>query len=97
MPVRTGWRLCGWLSISRGGYVCGRDFRPIEVIPLSAGFRDQRVRQRETQTAIYMFEDGVNVNQALTLTVEGVQNNAWDGILRTIERERSLIRSRAAK
>jgi hypothetical protein len=75
----------------------GRDFRPVEVIPLSAGFRDQRVRQRDTQTAIYMFEDGVNVNQTLTLTVEGVQNTTWDGILRTIERERSLIRSRAAK
>ncbi len=75
----------------------GRDFRPLDVIPLTTGFRDQRIKQRESQSAIYLFEDGVNLNQGLTVSVEGVPNNSWDAILRSIERERSLVRSRISK
>ncbi|MEP6690344.1 MAG: hypothetical protein ABJD07_04260 [Gemmatimonadaceae bacterium] len=75
----------------------GREYRPLEFIPLSAGFRDQKVRQRETQSAIYLYEDGPNPDQALAVTVEGVPNAAWESILRTVERERAAIRSRVPK
>ncbi len=75
----------------------GREYRPLEVIPLSIGFRDQKVRQKETQSAIYLYEDGVNPNQPLTITVEGVANASWDSTLRTIERERASVRSRSKK
>ncbi|MDQ6828812.1 MAG: hypothetical protein M3081_08100, partial [Gemmatimonadota bacterium] len=75
----------------------GRDFRPLDVIPLTTGFHDQRIKQRESQSAIYLFEDGVNLNQALTVSVEGVPNTTWESILRSIERERSVVRSRISK
>ena len=75
----------------------GRDYRPGEIIPLSSGFGEQRLRQRETQTALYLFDEQVNIAQPLTVTVEGVENSSWGGILRTIERERSLVRSRAGR
>lgn len=75
----------------------GRDFRPAEIIPLSSGFGEQRLRQRETQTALYVFDEAVNIGQPLTLTVEGVENNSWGATLRAIERERSLVRSRAGR
>ncbi len=73
----------------------GRDYRPLDLVPLSAGFWQQRIRQREVQTAIYVFEEGINVNQPLVITVESVRNSSWSAILRAVERERALVRSRA--
>ena len=75
----------------------GRDFRPAEVIPLTAGFGSQRLRPRETQSALYLFDDAVDVDQPLTVSLAGQQSVSWTSILRTIERERALIRSRAAR
>lgn len=76
----------------------GREFRPVEVIPLTPGFGEQRIRQRETQAALYVFEDGIDVNQPLTVAVEGQRSAAWnDVMLRTIDRERALVRSRAGR
>jgi hypothetical protein len=75
----------------------GRDLRPAEVIPLTAGFGSQRLQPRETQSALYLFDGALDVNQPLTVSLAGQQNVAWTSILRTIERERALIRSRAAK
>ena len=75
----------------------GRDFRPAEALPLSAGFGSQRLQPRETQSALYLFDDAVDVNQPLTVSLGGQQNTSWTTILRTVERERALIRSRAAQ
>jgi hypothetical protein len=73
----------------------GRDFRPIEVIPLTPGFGQQRLRQRDVQTALYAFDPQVDVNQPLTVTYETTRNSDWPLILSRIERERVLVRSRA--
>jgi hypothetical protein len=75
----------------------GREFQPLEVIPLTAGFGEQRLQPRETQSALYVFEDGLDVEQALTLAVESERTDAWQATLRLIERERALIRSRASR
>jgi hypothetical protein len=75
----------------------GRDFRPVEVIPLSSGFGSQRLQPRETQSALYLFDDALDVNQPLTVSFGGQQSSAWATTLRTIERERVLIRSRATQ
>lgn len=73
----------------------GRDFRPIEVIPLTPGFGSQRLRQREVQSALYVFDPQLNVNQPLTLQYENVRSTEWPTILERVERERVMIRSRA--
>lgn len=73
----------------------GRDFRPIEVFPVTPGFGQQRLRQREVQQALYAFDPQVNVNQPLTVTYETTRNSDWPLILSRIERERVLVRSRA--
>lgn len=75
----------------------GRDFRPLDVVPLSTGFGGQRIRQREVQSAIFLFDDGININLPLTMTVESVPNASWGGILRAVERERALVRSRSGQ
>jgi len=72
----------------------GRDYRPIEIIPLSQGFGNQRVRQRETLSALYLFEDGINVENSLTVSMDVSRNTSWEAILRRIQRERALIRGR---
>jgi hypothetical protein len=73
----------------------GRDFRPIDVLPVTPGFGQQRLRQREVQTALYVFDPQVNVNQPLVVQYETGRNADWSVVLTRIERERVLVRSRA--
>ena len=75
----------------------GRDFRPIEFIPLTTGFGQQRLGQHDTQTALYLFDEAVDVNQPLTMTVETTRSAGWQETLQLIERERALVRSRAGR
>lgn len=75
----------------------GRDFRPIDIIPLSGGFGEYRLRQRETQSALFVFDGQIDINQPTTAKMEGVSSATdWARVLQDIERERSLVRSRAA-
>jgi hypothetical protein len=73
----------------------GRDFRPLGVLPLTPGFGQQRVRQRETHSAVYVFDGQLDANQPLVVTYETTRNSDWAVTLQRIERERMLIRSRA--
>ena len=73
----------------------GRDFRPIDVVPLSPGFGLQRVRQREVQHALYLFDGQLDINQPLVLAYETSRSSAWVSVLERIERERVLARSRS--
>ena len=75
----------------------GQDFRPIDVIPLSTGFGEQRLRQRETQSAVYVYPEGVDVDHPLTVTFQGLQSVIWEQLLQRIERERALVRARASR
>jgi len=74
----------------------GRDFQPVDVIPLSPGFGSQRLRQREVQSGLYVFDGQVDVNQPLAILYETARNDEWSILLHRIERERALARSRAA-
>lgn len=74
----------------------GRDFRPLDVIPLTPGFGNQRLRQREQAHALYVFDGGVNLNQSVALRIEGQMGGDWRPVVQRVERERALIRSRAA-
>lgn len=73
----------------------GRDFRPLDVIALTAGFGSERVGQREVQSAVYLFDHGIDTDHALTVTVESVPTTSWNAVIPVIERERALVRSRA--
>lgn len=75
----------------------GRDFRPLELIPLSAGFGEQRLQQRETQSAIYVFDADVEVDQPLTVAFMTDRSEIWEQLLPRIERERALVRARASR
>jgi hypothetical protein len=74
----------------------GRDFRALEVLPLSSGFGEQRLKQRETQSAIYLFDEAIDLDQPLSVSFQNVRDDSWEQILTRIERERALVRARAS-
>ena len=75
----------------------GRDFRPLDIIPLTNGFGEQRLQQRDSQSALYVFDGAIDVAQPLAVTVESVRNDSWGGVLQRVERERAAVRSRASR
>ena len=75
----------------------GRQYRPLDVIPLSPGFGEQRLKQRETQSALYLFDGSLDVGQPMTVTAENTSTDSWTETIRRIESERARIRSRVTK
>ncbi len=74
----------------------GQDYRALDALPLTPGFGDGRVAQRGQQSAVYAFDPQIDLNQPLTVTALGQQTTVWgDTMLPLIERERTLIWSRA--
>ncbi len=74
----------------------GRDFRPLDILPLTPGFGNQRLRQREQAHALFVFDGAINPNQNLSLTLEAQTGGDWRAVVQRVERERALIRSRAS-
>jgi hypothetical protein len=75
----------------------GQQFRPIDVIPLSTGFGEQRLGARETQSAVYVYPGDIDVDHPLTVSFQGQQSSVWEQLLQRIERERALVRARATR
>jgi hypothetical protein len=74
-----------------------QDFHPYDLIPLTTGFSEQRIHQRETQNALYLFDGDIQLDQPITVSYEGIQDNSWDQTLQHIERERAMVRARAGQ
>ena len=73
----------------------GQDFRPIDVLPLTTGFGEERLHQRETQSAVYLYPGEIDVDHPLVVTFQGERDATWEQTLQRIERERALVRARA--
>ena len=75
----------------------GRDFRPLDMLPITPGFGEYRLKQREVQSALLIFDGQIDVNQPLTALMESTPSvTDWNRVIQRIERERALVRSRAA-
>jgi len=75
----------------------GRDFRPLDIVPLTPGFGEYRLKQREVQSALLVFDGQIDLNQPVTAQLESVPSvTDWNTVLQRVERERALVRSRAA-
>jgi len=74
----------------------GRDFRPLDIVPLTPGFGEYRLKQREVQSALLVFDGQIDLNQPVTAQLESVPSvTDWNSVLQRVERERALVRSRA--
>lgn len=74
-----------------------RLFRVLEIIPLSPLGSGRQLKQRETATAIYVFEDGIRTLDPMTVSYSVASTDAWGVLLRELERERAAVIARASR
>ncbi len=72
----------------------GLRYRPTAIDAVTPGWGGQRLRQEETQIAVYAFEPGIELEIGLLVEYEGVTNSGWDNILNRLESERARVRAR---
>jgi hypothetical protein len=73
-----------------------RFFRPVEILPRSPQWSRRQLDQRETASAVYVFEDGIALREPLTVSYGTPSSDRWDQVLRVLDRERSRVLARAA-
>lgn len=73
-----------------------RMFRPLHIIPISPTWSGRQLLQRETASAIYLYDEGVRITDPMTVEYGLVRSSRWEQILRVIDRERAAVLSRAA-
>jgi len=73
----------------------GRLFRPTGIVPLSPTWGSYQLDARQQAVAIYLFEDGITFRESLSISYQGLTNEAWGRALRLLDQERSRVRARA--
>lgn len=69
--------------------------RPAAILPITPGWGQRRLRQRETEMAVYVFSPAVDLESELTVVYGMEENRAWSGILPRVQAERARARARA--
>lgn len=69
--------------------------RPGEISPITPTWGERRLRQRQTETAVYRFDGDVDLESDLVLVYGLEQTSQWGGILPRIRAERARARARA--
>jgi len=73
----------------------GRLFRPVGIVPLSPTWGSYQLEARQQAVAIYLFERGISFRETLSVSYQGLTNEAWARSLRLLDQERSRVRARA--
>lgn len=72
-------------------------YRPLDIIPITPDFTRERLRQQETQMALYLFTDDIDLDLPLVaLYQENAEGAEWIGIRSRLDRELATVLSRAA-
>ncbi len=72
----------------------GRQLRGAAILPLTTAFGRQRLKQQETQSAIYAFATAIDYQLPITARYDMDQSDAWSGIIQKLEVERAKILAR---
>ncbi len=75
----------------------GLRHRPNAIHAITPGWGGQRLRQEETQIAVYSFDAAIDMEIALTVEYEGARDTSWVGILTRLELERARVRGRTGR
>jgi len=75
----------------------GLRFRPRAIVPITPGWTIQRLRQQETQMALYGFEARIDMESSLDVEYRDAVQTEWERILVRLETERARVRARAAR
>jgi hypothetical protein len=72
----------------------GLRYRPTAIQAITPGWGGQRLRQEETQIAVYAFGMGIDLEIGMTVEYLGTSDTSWDSILHELELERARVRAR---
>jgi hypothetical protein len=73
----------------------GRLFRPTGIVPLSPTWGSYQLDARQQAVAIYLFVEGITFRESLSISYQGLTNEAWGRALLLLDQERSRVRARA--
>jgi hypothetical protein len=73
----------------------GRRYRPLLVRGITSGWGTERLSQRETQTAIYSFDPGIDLTLDLTVEYGDARSGEWTRILQLLQTEAARARARS--
>lgn len=69
--------------------------RPIDILPVTPGFTRERLRQQESQIALYLFPGDIDLDLELVVEYQGASSTRWAGIRSVLDAELSRVLSRA--
>lgn len=72
-----------------------RLFRPIAILPLSPRWSELLLQQRETATAIYLYDGEIALFEPFVAAYGGIVSEQWERTLPRLDRERAAVLSRA--
>ncbi len=72
-----------------------RFFRPVAMLPISPRWSEQQLSQRETASAVYLYEDGIALFDPFAVSYGGATSTDWERALPTLDRERAAVLARA--
>lgn len=75
----------------------GRRFRPVAIQAVTPGWESQRLEQRQTRIAVYVFEPGVDLQTDLQVEFRMVRDNGWSRIIPRLQAERARVRARGGE
>ena len=79
------------LQIRNSGFL----YRPLDILPVTPDFLRERLRQQETQIALYLFPAEIDLDLQTTVAYAGGSSSRWDGIRSTLDSELAQANSRA--
>jgi len=74
----------------------GRLLRARAVLPVTPGWGKQRLQQQETQSALYVFEPGIDYELPLVVRYGVAESDGWSRIIPVLEEEHAKVRARAS-
>jgi hypothetical protein len=71
--------------------------RPDVILPVTPTWGERRLAQRETETAVYAFGSGVDLESDLVVAYGLVESTQWSSILPRVQAERARARARGER
>jgi hypothetical protein len=71
-------------------------YRPFDIIPVTPDFNRERMRQQESQIALYLFDGDIDLDLPIDVEYNRVISGRWSGIRTLLDRELAKVMSRAA-
>jgi hypothetical protein len=69
-------------------------FRPFDILAVTPDFNRERLRQQESQVALYLFPGEIDLDLPMEVEYDGRQSPRWSAIRTTLDRELAKVMSR---